>query len=130
MPINFDSYLGVHDDALLLFERRNRLLGENIANADTPNYKARDIDFNKVLQGVESDRLQMATTQQGHINLPGDALDQRVKYRIPTQSSADGNTVDTQREKAAYAENTIRYQATMTILSRKLSGLANAFKGE
>ena len=130
MPINFDKYLGAHDNALLLFERRNQLLAENMANADTPNYKARDIDFDKVLQGVESDQLSMKITQEGHINLSSNDLDHRIKYRIPNQSSADGNTVDVQMEKAAYAENTVRYQTTMTILSRRLSGLASAFKGE
>ena len=130
MPINFDKYLGAHDNALLLFERRNLLLAENISNADTPGYKARDIDFNQVLQGVESDQLRMTTTQENHIGMSGNDIDHRIKYRIPDQSSADGNTVDTQMEKAAYAENTVRYQTTMTILSRRLSGLAGAFKGE
>jgi flagellar basal-body rod protein FlgB len=130
MPINFDKALGVHDNALLLFERRNQLLAENISNADTPNYKARDIDFNSVLRNQQAERLSLNATHEGHISLSSNALDQQIDYRVPTQSSADGNTVDVQQEKAAFAENAVRYQTTVTILSRRLSGLVNAFKGE
>ena len=130
MPINFDKHFGIHDKALLLFERRTQLLAENITNADTPDYKARDIDFNRVLQGAKTDQLRMQTTKEGHIRVPTDAVSEHIEYRIPQQNSADNNTVDTQMEKAAFAENTIRYQTTLNILSRKISGLANAFKGE
>ena len=130
MPINFDRVLGVHDKALMLFERRNQLLAENISNADTPNYKARDIDFDSVLRNQQSDRLMMNATHEGHISLSKNTIDQQVGFRVPTQSSADGNTVDVQQEKAAFAENAVRYQTTVTILSRRLSGLLNAFKGE
>lgn len=130
MTINFDKALGVHDKALLLFERRTQLLAENISNADTPNYKARDIDFNKMLQQANAGQLQIKATQPGHIGYPQDAMSTQVQYRIPEQSSADGNTVDIQKEKAAFAENTVRYQTTLTILSRRLSGIVNAFKGE
>lgn len=130
MTINFDKALGIHDKALLVFERRTQLLAENISNADTPNYKARDIDFDKILQQANTGQLQMKATQPGHIAYPQDTMSTQMQYRIPEQSSADGNTVDIQKEKAAFAENTVRYQTTLTILSRRLSGIANAFKGE
>lgn len=130
MTINFDKALGIHDNALLIFERRNQLLAENITNADTPDYKARDIDFDKLLQQASPDALQLNTTRTGHIAYPNDPMNLHVQYRNPEQSSADGNTVDMQKEKAAFAENTVRYQTTLTILSRRLSGIANAFKGE
>ncbi len=130
MTINFDKALGIHDKALLLFERRTQLLAENITNADTPNYKARDIDFDSILQQTNTDQLQLQATRPGHIGFPQDAMNQQVEYRIPEQSSADGNTVDIQKEKAAFAENTVRYQTTLTILSRRLSGIVSAFKGE
>lgn len=130
MTINFDKALGIHDKALLLFERRTQLLAENISNADTPDYKARDIDFDKMLQQANAGQLQMKATQPGHMGYPQDTMSAQVQYRIPEQSSADGNTVDIQKEKAAFAENTVRYQTTLTILSRRLSGIANAFKGE
>ena len=130
MPINFDKAFGVHDNALLLFERRTQLLTANIANADTPGYKARDIDFDKVLQNAQSDQLTMRATNENHLPMSGNALNQHHKFRIPDQSSADGNTVDVQKEKAAFAENTIRYQTTLNILSRRIDGMKNAFKGE
>ncbi len=130
MPINFDRAFGIHDDALLVFERRTQLLAENISNADTPDYRARDIDFNKVLQGAQSEHLSLRTTQAGHIAIPGDGSGQNVEYRVPDQASADNNTVDVQKEKAAFAENNIRYQTTLDILSRRISGLKSAFTGE
>jgi len=136
MPVSFDKVFGVHDDALLLFERRNQLLSENIANADTPGYKARDIDFDQVLQNAQnsgSQRMsgaQLKTTHQGHINLQQQPFTGDIQYRQVEQSSADGNTVDTQKEKAAFAENAVRYQTTLSFLTRKISGLKRAFKGE
>lgn len=130
MPINFDRAFGVHDDALLLFERRTRLLAENIANADTPQYKARDIDFDSALRQAQSDQVNLAVTQPGHMALSTEANSEHVRFRVPDQSSLDGNTVDIQKEQAAFAENNIRYQTTLTILSRRISGLVNAFKGE
>lgn len=130
MPVNFDKAFGIHDNALLLFERRTQLLTSNIANADTPGFKARDIDFNSVLQNTQTEQLRMRTTNEKHLPVSTNELDHRIKFRIPDQSSADGNTVDVQKEKAAFAENTIRYQTTLNILSRRISGLGNAFKGE
>ncbi len=130
MPVNFNNAFGIHDDALLLFERRTQLLSENIANADTPNYKARDIDFNAVLQRAKNDSVKLRTTNQSHINLSQQAYSNDVQFRQVQQSAADGNTVDTQREKAAFAENAMRYQLSMNILSRKIKGLKTAFRGE
>ena len=129
MAINFNKALGVHDNALLLFEKRTQLLTENIVNADTPGYKARDIDFDKVLQNQGMKKLSLKTSRQRHI---GDesGLQGMIEYRLPEQSAADGNTVDVQKEKAAFAENIIRYQTTLNILTRRFSGLKNAFRGE
>jgi len=133
MAINFDKAFGIHDKALLLFERRTQLLSENIANADTPGYKARDIDFDRVLnaQGLnQGQKLKMQATHQGHIDPSQQAFAEDVQYRKVEQSAADGNTVDVQKEKAAFAENSMRYQTTMHILSRRISGLKNAFRGD
>jgi len=130
MPVNFNNAFGIHDDALLLFERRTQLLSENIANADTPNYKARDIDFDQVLQRARNDSVKIRTTNKGHISLSQQAFSNDVQYREVEQSAADGNTVDTQKEKAAFAENSMRYQLSMNILSRKIKGLKTAFRGE
>ena len=130
MTISFDKAFGVHDNALLMFERRTQIIGENIANADTPNYKARDIDFNSLLQNAQSNTVRMNATRSGHIDLSSKEQDAAIKYRTPTQNSADGNTVDMQQEQAAFAENSVRYQTTMNILSRRISGMINAFRGE
>jgi flagellar basal-body rod protein FlgB len=131
MPVNFNNAFGIHDNALLLFERRIQLLSENIANADTPGYKARDIDFDKVLQNQQArSEVKLKTTNKGHINLQQQAFASDIQFRQVEQSSADGNTVDTQKEKAAFAENTMRYQLSMQILSRKIKGLKTAFRGE
>ena len=132
MPVSFDKVFGVHDDALLLFERRTQLLAENIANADTPGYKARDIDFDQVLQNAQgnSGDARLKTTHQGHISLQQQQFSGDIQFRQVEQSSADGNTVDTQKEKAAFAENSIRYQTTLNFLTRKISGLKTAFRGE
>jgi flagellar basal-body rod protein FlgB len=130
MSLNIDKALGVHQNALLLFERRTQLLAENIANADTPNYKSRDIDFNKVLNGEVSKQVSLQTEQPKHIAMNQSTLDASIEYRVPDQSAADGSTVDMSQEQAAFADNTVRYQTTLTILTRRLSGIANAFRGE
>lgn len=130
MAINFDKAFGIHDKALLLFERRTQLLSENIANADTPGYKARDIDFDRVLQNAQGQKLKMQATHNGHIDPSQQAFAEDVQYRTVEQSAADGNTVDVQKEKAAFAENSMRYQTTMHILSKRISGLKNAFRGD
>ncbi len=130
MSVNFDKAFGVHDNALLLFERRTQLLSENIANVDTPDFRARDIDFQQALQQAQSNRLLMQTSHAEHIQPSQQPFSEHVQYREVEQSAADGNTVDLQKEKAAFAENAIRYQTTLHILSRKISGLKSAFKGE
>jgi len=122
MTISIDSALGIHANALRLRERRTELLANNLANADTPGFKARDLDFRAVLtqQGAG---MALASTDPGHIRDP-------APYRVPTQSSLDGNTVDPHLEKAAFAENTVRYQATLMLLKAKISGLTTAIRGE
>lgn len=130
MAVNFDKAFGIHDDALLLFERRTQLLAENIANVDTPGYKARDIDFDQVLQNTQTEAVKLNATHKGHINLSEQAFSEDIQFREVEQSAADGNTVDLQKEKAAFAENSMRYQTTMHILSKRISGLKTAFRGE
>ena len=130
MTVNFDKAFGVHDNALLLFERRTQLLSENIANVDTPGYKAKDIDFDQVLQNQQAQSVKLNATHKGHIDLSQDAYSEDIEFRQVDQSSADGNTVDMQKEKAAFAENTVRYQTTLHILSKRISGLKMAFRGE
>ncbi len=131
MPINFDSALGIHARALLVRSRRNELLASNIANADTPGYKARDIDFRAALQGAGRE-IGLTRTQPGHLSLENDSgIDgAELLYRVPNQPSLDGNTVDPDLERAAFAENALRYNASLTFLDRKFRGLILAIKGE
>lgn len=134
MAISFDSALAPHADALALRARRAEVLANNIANADTPNFKARDIDFAAVLAGVQQDGQQplaLKTTQQGHQRQfadPDFAAD--LMYRIPHQPAVDGNTVEVQEEMARYTDNALRFQASFEFLNSKFSGLTKAIKGE
>ncbi len=135
MPLNLDTYLGVHQDALKVYSRRTAVLANNLANADTPNFKAQDLDFKKLLSNGSPGAVPatgMATTQARHIStasvLPGHTGP--LKYRVPLAPSLDGNTVDPQLEQAAFADNTVRYQAALAFLSDKFKGLMTAITGQ
>ncbi len=140
MPISFDSALGIHDRALALRSRRAEQLASNIANADTPGYKAKDIDFRAAMAQVQAERSataagqgagQLHTTHAHHISTAGAApAGGESLYRVPHQPALDGNTVDPQLEKSAFAENALRYQASLTFLDGKFKGLMSALKGE
>jgi len=134
MPTKLDSYLGVHPAALQLRSKRMEILAANLANADTPNYRARDIDFRAALAQATSSAggVRLATTQSGHIGAADAKRMQtpELKYRVPLAPALDGNTVDTQLEQAAFAENAVRYQSTLTFLSSKLRGLMTAITGQ
>jgi len=132
MAINFDSALGIHEDALKFRARRAEVLANNIANSDTPNFKARDVDFHAVLEGeTAGSNLSLKRTDGGHQSeflSPDAAAD--LMFRIPNQPSVDGNTVETQEEMARYTDNAIRYQASFQFLNSKFQGLTRAIKGE
>ena len=130
MPITFDSALGNHDKALLVRTRRAELLASNIANSDTPGYKARDIDFKTALANVQQPGQGLTLTHRNHIQSSSLLAGTEVMYRIPSQSALDGNTVDAQLEKSAFAENALRYQASLAFLDMKFKGLKAALKGE
>ena len=131
MPINLDAYLGVHAAALKVSSQRMELLATNLANADTPNYKARDLDFREALAaaGTPGSAAQLNTTQPNHLSADGSA-DANLKYRVPLAPSLDGNTVDVQLEQAAFADNAVRFQATLTFLSARLRTLMTAITGQ
>lgn len=132
MGIGIDAALGIHDDALALHARRTRLLAANLANADTPGYKAQDIDFRSVLERQLAPRASLTTTHAQHLPTATGAqgAEPDVLYRIPSQPSLDGNTVDAHREKAAFAESSLRYQTSLQLLDRRLRGLMTALRGE
>ncbi|MDH3440598.1 MAG: flagellar basal body rod protein FlgB [Gammaproteobacteria bacterium] len=109
---------------------RNRVLSSNIANADTPNYKARDIDFGTALANASGSQLSLAKTSELHRNAWGtSSVGADVKYRIPMQPTLDGNTVETDVEQAAFAENAVQYRATLAFLDGQIRTLRYAIKG-
>jgi len=135
MPVNLDSYLGVHATALQLRSQRTELLAANLANVDTPNYRARDIDFKSALAAASGNKgggVHMSTTSAGHIGAasPNGTPTPELKYRTPLAPSLDGNTVDAQLEQSAFAENSVRYQATLTFVSAKFRSLMTAITGQ
>ena len=136
MAISFERALGVHEQALLLRDQRTEVLANNMANADTPGFKARDIDFESVLaKQVNSGSLpRLSGSNPRHINsmpgVGGDASQVTLSYRVPTQPSLDGNTVDEQLENAAFARNALDHQASFQFLNGKFTGLIKALRGE
>lgn len=127
MNINPFSY---HEQALGLRALRSEILSSNIANADTPNYKARDIDFAEAMRNVTGDQVSMRKTNPKHLShISTGRLGANVQYRIPMQSTLDGNTVETDVEQALFAENNVRHQAAIRFLSGQISGLRYAIKG-
>ncbi len=172
MPLNLNAYLGLDPLALKLLGRRMEVLANNLANADTPNFKAQDLDFQSVLAaaavpgGDKTSRTSapfgaglpqaaalgalaarpaaaaalggapsagaagLVVTDARHLGGAAAAsADAALKYRIPLAPSLDGNTVDAQLEQSAFAENTVRYQATLTFLSTKFRDLMTAITG-
>ena len=137
-----DSYLGIHPQALQLEAQRTQLLAANLANVDTPNYKARDVDFKAALAAASGNAPTLALTTTNAADLTsagtpagaanpatagmGDASASLLKYRVPFAPSLDGNTVDEQQEESAFAENNVRYQASLAFLNAKLRDLLTA----
>jgi flagellar basal-body rod protein FlgB len=127
----FDHLFGIHEQALLLHEQRLGVLATNLANADTPNYKARDIDFSAVLAHTDEAALPLKVTQEGHFSFnPGGAPQADLKYRNPYQAALDGNTVEMPVEQAAFSENNVRYQASLQFINMKIAEMQLAIAGQ
>jgi flagellar basal-body rod protein FlgB len=123
------DYLSLQAEVLSLREKRNLILGSNIANAATPHYKARDINFQDALEKRLRTPLDAGMRQPRHLPLTG-GLDAEVGYRQPLQPSMDGNTVELGVEQMQFSENVVRYQATLSMLNKRISGLMTAIRGE
>ncbi|HEC11725.1 MAG TPA: flagellar basal body rod protein FlgB [Acidiferrobacteraceae bacterium] len=135
MPLNLDAALGVHPEALQLRAKRTELLAANMANAETPGYLARDFNFQSALRSAGGDSdpgmLRLQVSQPGHVaGMLGDGGFGDLLYRVPTQPSIDGNTVDGQVEKAEFARNSLHYMASLTFLNGRISGVMRALRGE
>ncbi|KKC25294.1 flagellar basal body rod protein FlgB [Sphingomonas sp. SRS2] len=115
-----DPLFGVHGKALAIRSQRLAMLASNIANAATPNYKARDIDFQKALSDA---------TANGGMSVD-QAAQSNVGYRIPLETSLDGNTVELSTEQNQFAENAIQYRATLSFLEGRIGTIMTALRGE
>lgn len=131
MPLDINQVFAPHERVMTTASQRMELLAANLANADTPNYKARDIDFRAALQAADqASSVSMAATAPGHIQGAGAGRGRAdVLYRVPDQPTLDGNTVDAQKESAAIAETATRYQASLSFLDQRIRGLRMAITG-
>jgi len=109
-----DSLFGVHATALQLRSQRMAMLASNIANAATPNYKARDMDFAQALRQASD----------------GESIESAIAYRVPLQPSLDGNTVEMSTEQTAFAENALAYRSSLSFLQGRVGTMMRALKGE
>ena len=145
MPLNLDAYLGVQPDALRVFAQRAQVLAANLANADTPGYQARDINFRAALAAIDppggahsaappGGTLPLLTTSPRDVTAasgPGQlSTAQFLEYRVPLAPSLDGNTVSSQMEEAKFAQNTVHYQAALTFLQMRFKQLMTAITGQ
>lgn len=128
-----DNYFGVHEQAMRARATRAQLLAENIANADTPHFKARDIDFSAALASAshELNAGQMRVTNAAHIAAPdNERFSAEIMFRTPNAASLDGNSVDSEFEKSEFLRNAVEYQASLKFLDGKIRTLMSAIKGD
>ena len=128
MP-SFTEHLGFHASALQLRSRRNEMLASNIANAATPNFKARDLDFDTELKRINKIG-NIQTSNNSHFASIQKRIGKDSVFRLPIHPSLDGNTVEMAVEQMQFSENVMRYQTTLSFLNNKISGLRSAIKGE
>lgn len=127
MAINLDKLVGFHQKALTVRTERMEVISGNLANANTPGYKARDIDFNKAMESARaSQRQDLVKTHEKHIS-GSMASNTFLEYRVPTQpDTGDGNTVEVQAERNRFLDNGLRYQASLEFLNGKIKGMKKA----
>ena len=135
MSISFQNALGIYESALSLRAERAAVLSDNLANANTPMFKARDIDFKQALSqrmGSAEGSVRMRSTHAGHIGIeqPGGSMAAEKLYRLPTQPSIDGNTVEEHVEHAEYMKNSLEFQTAFTFLNSRFKGMTKALSGQ
>lgn len=150
MAINFQNALGIHEQALYLRADRAEVLANNLANVDTPNFKARDVDFSSLLDyskkqqatgrgqipigradfaGLATRAAQPVRTNDRHLSLNA-AGKTDLLYEVPSQPSIDGNTVEEHQEMARFAKNAMNYEASLSFLNSKFKSLQMAIQGQ
>jgi flagellar basal-body rod protein FlgB len=144
MAISFSNALGIHEQALYLRSHRAEVLANNLANVDTPNFKARDVDFSSLVdkattmqnagaaksfgQSLRADR--PLRTNERHLSLNDNGGDDDLLYQVPSQPSIDGNTVEEHQEMARFAKNAMNYEASLSFLNSRFKGLQSAIQGQ
>ncbi len=131
MAISFDKAFGLHPQGLAVRAKRAEIIASNIANADTPGYKAQGMDFQKALaQATSKQQSGMTRTHDKHFDVRME-LNNNIAYRVPNQpDTGDGNTVDVQVERNLYLKNSLEYQASLQFLTGKIKGLKKAITGQ
>lgn len=124
-----DPLFGIHPQALALQRSRMEMLAANIANADTPGYQARDLDFAQALKQADNPAVRLDSRRENHIG-SGSAAATATRFRVVQQPSADGNTVDLQVEQAQFADAALHYQASLSFIDGRLKGLMTAITGQ
>lgn len=130
MTINFANALGIHPNALEYRSKRAEVIANNLVNADTPGYQARDLRFDDAMKSVAAPGVTLRTTRSGHMSSRLDSTSNELLYRTPLQPSVDGNTVDPDIEETNYMRNALEFQASFTFLNSKFRGLTNAIRGQ
>lgn len=128
-----DKAFGISPTAMLLRSQRSEVLAANIANSETPNYLAQDFDFKTALSDAMSmgEPLQpLMKSNEKHFDIAMDSPFGGAQFRVPTKTSANGNTVEEEIEQAAFSENAVQYQTSLQFLNSSIRGLRMAIKGE
>jgi flagellar basal-body rod protein FlgB len=128
-----DNYLALNGNALTVRNERIQLIAKNIANASTPNFKAKDIDFAKAMAKFQAPEKNLVVTDDLHIGIPknfGTSTDDALVYRVPLSPSLDNNTVELSIEQANYGKAAAQYQASLQFLEGRISGLRKALRGD
>ena len=132
MAINFDKAFGIHQHTMVARSKRAEVLAGNIANADTPNYKAKDIDFQQVMKNARNKQSTqtMSLTHEKHFKIPSVGHDDTLFVRPDQPDTGDGNSVNLQEERNKFLENSMEYQASVKFLGGRIQGLKKALSGQ
>lgn len=128
---NFDNALDFHARALNLRSKQSEIIANNLANVDTPGFKAKDLNFNQAMQQFMGETLSLSGDQAGHITIQNDPFGMTgIQLRSTQTMALDGNTVDKDIETVAFAKNATDYQASLTFINGSIKSLRTAIKGE
>tara|TARA_E500000331_G_scaffold37214_3_gene31044 strand:- start:11208 stop:11594 length:387 start_codon:yes stop_codon:yes gene_type:complete len=126
---SYGNILGIHENALLLREQRLKFISENIANSETPHYKAKDIDFKSAMSASSRQYLEIDKTNTKHLGATANS-DNHTIYRYPVNAPPDGNTVELHHQQSEFGKESGRYLATLQFIENRVGGIRRALKGE